>query len=241
MHGNASTLGRVIRNPLVVFGLVVLAGDGPLVVAYGLAQDTSQGWAVLVALIAFVFAMGGFFCYLVAFKPRHLYAPGEIPESAFGTSIYRDDKAEAALAKELEEIRARADEGARAVRAAAWGEIGPILKETADTRASVDDLHDAIVSQVDKVIESTRATEEKARQDEELAKAKSAIRAFMPRMYLGRVPSWLPYPDILAKCCASCGCSEGTAQRAFDALETEGFFVDKKFPSGLTAYARRSE
>jgi predicted transcriptional regulator len=79
-----------LRNPLGIFGLVLLAGDGPLVAAYALTQDPLRAWVLLVAIILFIFGMGGFFCYLVRFKPRHLYAPHEIPENAFGRNIYRD-------------------------------------------------------------------------------------------------------------------------------------------------------
>ena len=175
MPQTTSTLGRVIRNPLVVFGLVVLAGDGPLVVAYGQAQDTSQGWAVLVALIAFVFGMGSFFCYLVAFKPRHLYAPGEIPESAFGTSIYRDERAEAALAKELENIQARADEKVEHLRVAVFNEIGQLTSKMQGTGDAVGGLRKEIAKQIDAVIERTRQAEKAAQEDKELAVAKNAI------------------------------------------------------------------
>lgn len=101
---NASSLGSVLRNPLVIFGLILLAGDGPLVVAYILTQDASRAWALLLATIVFIFCMGGFFCYLVAFKPRHLYAPTEIPEKAFGKSIYQDPEPVKRILKEAQSL-----------------------------------------------------------------------------------------------------------------------------------------
>ena len=85
------SLGSVLRNPLVVFGLVLLAGDGPLVVAYGLTRDTAQAWVVLAALILFVFSMGSVFSYVVIRRPRHLFAPHEIPVAAFGKRIYAEE------------------------------------------------------------------------------------------------------------------------------------------------------
>jgi predicted transcriptional regulator len=87
---SASSLATNLRNPLVIFGLILLAGDGPLVIAYALTQDQARAWVLLVAVIVFIFGMGAFFCYLVAFKPRNLYSPSEIPEKAFGKSIYQD-------------------------------------------------------------------------------------------------------------------------------------------------------
>ena len=81
-----------IRNPLVVFGLVLLAGDGPLVVAYALSEDRTAAWVLLVSIVLFVFSMAGVFCFLVICRPRHLFAPEEIPREAFGKSIYAEPK-----------------------------------------------------------------------------------------------------------------------------------------------------
>ncbi len=85
-----SKFESIIRNPLVVFGLILIAGDGPLVMAYIFTSDPARAWVLLYAIIAFTFGMGIFFCYLVAFKPRHLYAPNEIPKEAYGNSIYNN-------------------------------------------------------------------------------------------------------------------------------------------------------
>ncbi|NVO09336.1 MAG: hypothetical protein HXX16_05165 [Bacteroidales bacterium] len=81
---------NIFRNPLTVFGLIFLAGDGPLVILYSMAKNETQQWISLVATIIFIFCMGGFFFYLVVNRPRHLFAPSEIPESAYGKKIYRD-------------------------------------------------------------------------------------------------------------------------------------------------------
>jgi predicted transcriptional regulator len=81
---------NIFRNPLTVFGLILLAGDGPLVVLYSMARNEMQQWLSLVATIIFIFCMGGFFFYLVVNRPRHLFAPSEIPESAYGKKIYRE-------------------------------------------------------------------------------------------------------------------------------------------------------
>jgi len=86
----SSTLGAVLRNPLVVFGLILLAGDGPLVVAYSVTKDCPRAWVLLAAMILFIFGMGAVFSYLVIYRPRNLFAPNEIPESAFGKSIYAE-------------------------------------------------------------------------------------------------------------------------------------------------------
>lgn len=87
----AKDLASLLRNPLVIFGLVLLAGDGPLVIVYGLTSDPVRAWVSLIAILLLTIGMAGFFCYLVACKPRHLYAPEEIPETALGKSLYRDE------------------------------------------------------------------------------------------------------------------------------------------------------
>lgn len=89
------------RNPLVVFGMILLAGDGPLVTAYCLTSDSARAWALLLASVLFVFGMGAFFCYLVVAKPRHLYSPREIPESAFNKNIFKEKAT--AVSKEIDE------------------------------------------------------------------------------------------------------------------------------------------
>jgi hypothetical protein len=83
-----SKFESIIRNPLVIFGLIFVAGDGPLATAYIFTTDSNRAWVLLIAMIAFTFGMAIFFCYLVAFKPRHLYAPSEIPKEAYGRSIF---------------------------------------------------------------------------------------------------------------------------------------------------------
>ena len=88
----AIALRRTLQNPLAVFGLILVAGDGPLVVAYGLTDDPVRAWWLMVFAIAFVFVMGAVFSFLVIFRPRHLFAPGEIPESAFDRPIYSEGR-----------------------------------------------------------------------------------------------------------------------------------------------------
>ena len=80
----------ILRNPLTVYGLVLLAGDGPLVILYSLSKDGQQQWISLLATILFIFGMGIFFGYLVVSKPRHLFAPDQIPKEAYETSIYKE-------------------------------------------------------------------------------------------------------------------------------------------------------
>jgi len=104
---NSETLGRFLRNPLTVFGLILLAGDGPLVVCYGLSRGTNAEIAFAVACIAFVFAIGGFFCFMVLRHTRKLFAPSEIPLEAIGRSIFSDS--DAALKEKLEEIRKKVE------------------------------------------------------------------------------------------------------------------------------------
>ena len=96
--------GGVIRNPLVVFGLVLLAGDGPLVAAYALTSDALRANVLMWATIIFIFGMGAFFCYLVAFKPRHLYAPDEIPEIAIEKNLYREPSSGKNVIKEAQDL-----------------------------------------------------------------------------------------------------------------------------------------
>ncbi len=103
---NTSSLANSLKNPLVVFGLILLAGDGPLVIAYTLTQDNTRAWVLLVSMILFIFSMGAFFAYLVAFKPRHLYAPTEIPEKAFGKSIYQDPEPVKRILKDAQSLAA---------------------------------------------------------------------------------------------------------------------------------------
>ena len=103
---SANSLASSLKNPLVVFGLILLAGDGPLVLAYTLTQDAARAWVLLVSIIIFIFSMGAFFAYMVAFKPRHLYAPTEIPEKAFGKSIYQDPEPVKRIIKDAQTLAA---------------------------------------------------------------------------------------------------------------------------------------
>jgi hypothetical protein len=100
------SLGNSIRNPLVVFGLVLLAGDGPLVAAYTFTQDAARAWVLLVATILFIFAMGAFFCYLVAFKPLNLYAPNEIPVWVGKKPIYQNPEPVKRILKDAQSLAA---------------------------------------------------------------------------------------------------------------------------------------
>lgn len=87
---NRKNFGRFLRNPLTVFGLILLAGDGPLVVCYGLSRGTGEGIVFAIACIVFVFAMGGFFCFMVLRHTRKLFSPSEIPPETIGHSIFSD-------------------------------------------------------------------------------------------------------------------------------------------------------
>jgi predicted transcriptional regulator len=89
-QSSKETVAQLLRNPLVVFGLVLVAGDGPLVIVYSLTTDPVMRWVMMCAIIIFVFGMGGCFCYLVIYKPRNLYSPSEIPERAINKSLYRE-------------------------------------------------------------------------------------------------------------------------------------------------------
>lgn len=91
-QSESKNLGVGLKNPLVIFGMILLAGDGPLVVAYTLTKNEQRAWVLLIATILFIFGMGVFFCYLVAFKPRHLYSPDQIPERAINRNLYSDPK-----------------------------------------------------------------------------------------------------------------------------------------------------
>lgn len=110
VHEPKAALAAALRNPLVVFGLVFLAGDGPLVVAYGITKDPIQARVLMIASILFVFGMAIFFCYLVAYKPRHLYAPTEIPESAIGNSLFYEPLKDAQeMAESLAVVQSKTD------------------------------------------------------------------------------------------------------------------------------------
>jgi predicted transcriptional regulator len=85
------TKANLLKNPLVIFGLIFLAGDGPLVILYSMTDDSMMKWVALSSTILFIFGMGAFFCYLVAMKPRNLYSPNEIPESAYDKTIYNEN------------------------------------------------------------------------------------------------------------------------------------------------------
>lgn len=99
------------KNPLVVFGAVLVGGGGPLAAAYAATSDSSRATSLMWALIAFVFGMGAFFCYLVAWKPRNLYAPSEIPEYAYGKAVYRDgDEAQRETEAAIEAVEVKAKE-----------------------------------------------------------------------------------------------------------------------------------
>ena len=85
MGSDPVLLARVLRNPLVVFGMILLTGGGPLAWAYSRTADPTRAWWLMLFLVLFVLGIGAFFCTLVWNKPEHLYSPGEIPESASGS------------------------------------------------------------------------------------------------------------------------------------------------------------
>lgn len=96
-------LAGALRNPLKVFGLIFLTGEGPLVVAYCMTpKNTNSALVLMGAIVLFIFGMGAFFCYIVACKPRHLFSPGEIPEAAIGKNLFSEPLgAEAQIGTEL--------------------------------------------------------------------------------------------------------------------------------------------
>lgn len=101
---DAKGLAGLLRNPLVVFGLVLLAGDGPLVVAYARTSEPSMAVVLMWATILFIFGMGGFFCYLVACKPRNLYAPDQIPEGVIDKPLYHEPTTGKDVLKEAQDL-----------------------------------------------------------------------------------------------------------------------------------------
>ncbi len=94
----AKDLASLLRNPLVIFGLILLAGDGPLLIAYLLTSNLVHKGILLGTLLVFILGMGATFCYLVIYKPRNLFSPEEIPEKAYGKSLYSDSELIATLA-----------------------------------------------------------------------------------------------------------------------------------------------
>lgn len=61
----SASIASLLRNPLVICGLILVAGDGPLTIAYVPSIDPYQRWALLVAMILFIFAMGAVFRHLL--------------------------------------------------------------------------------------------------------------------------------------------------------------------------------
>ena len=133
-----SALAGVLRNPLVIFGLVLVAGDGPLVIAYGLAADPSQQWTLLFVLAAFVFGMGGWFCYLVRWHPRCLYSPGEIPEFAVGRSLFADKDIQGESSSSAAEIRAVTDRKVASQKKELLAQLGEAQIKKADVERLVE-------------------------------------------------------------------------------------------------------
>lgn len=86
----STSIASLLRNPLVIYGLVFLAGDGPLLIAYISSKTPEHATFLMYSMVAFIFAMGAVFCYLVLFRPRHLYSPEEIPEWSIDKRIYDD-------------------------------------------------------------------------------------------------------------------------------------------------------
>jgi hypothetical protein len=89
MNNNVETKNLIrVKNPLLVFALILVAGDGPLTTLYTLSTNTIQSWVLLISLIIFIFGMSVIFCIIVIKTPRNLYSPDEIPEAAIGNNIY---------------------------------------------------------------------------------------------------------------------------------------------------------
>jgi len=138
MPAEKRTLPGVLRNPLVVFGLVLVGGDGPLVIAYGLAGDPCQQWTLLLLLAAFVFGMGVWFCYLVRWHPRCLYSPGEIPEFAVGRNLFADKDMQGESSSNAAEIRAATEREVASQKKELLAQLGEAQIKKADVERLVD-------------------------------------------------------------------------------------------------------
>ena len=114
MPTNDSVRGSLLRNPLTVFGLILVAGDGPLVVAFGLANESWIRNTLGISLVLFVWAMAGVFCWFLRFHPELLYCPRDFPpkwkeKDIFGPSIGLKD-AQMALERVAEDVGNKAME-----------------------------------------------------------------------------------------------------------------------------------
>lgn len=170
---NTGQLGlRFLRNPLVVFGGVLLAGDGPLLVAIALLKDPAQIWCALVSLILLVFGMAAFFCYLVGWRTRRLYGPSEIPAEAIGKSLFEDGSQSQDLVMELEEIDKRTNAKVDRVKEELLGRLSTLTKtETPD--------QDALGQAVQRAINETREAEKEALSTKEIAASAEHIINFL--------------------------------------------------------------
>jgi hypothetical protein len=66
-----------LRNPLVVFGLILIGGDGPLLAAFSLSNDPWLSRFFAISLVSFVSFIGLVFCMFLWFRPKRLYNPQE--------------------------------------------------------------------------------------------------------------------------------------------------------------------
>lgn len=185
MIQNRKTFARFLRNPLVVFGLILLAGDGPLVVGYGLSRGTDLELVFAIAFIVFVFGMGGFFCFMVLRHTRRLFSPEEIPLEAIGRSIFSDS--DKTIQEGMDEVRKK-------VEAKTAAEIKKLMKQVSDrfadimalagtTQPTIERLRPDIEVLVREAVASTRRVESEGRKAEESAEkayvsAMQAIQGF---------------------------------------------------------------
>ena len=163
---------RFLRNPLVVFGAVLLAGDGPLLAAIALLEDAAQVWCALISLIVLVFGMAAFFCYLVGWRTRRLYGPGEIPAEAIGKSLFDDGPQSQHLAIELEEIDKRTDAKVDRVKEELLGRLATLTKTETPTQ-------DALSQVVQRAINETREAEKQAFSSKQIAASAEQIINFL--------------------------------------------------------------
>ena len=78
------------KNLLRLFPALIIAGCGPILVAWSYATTPLERYCLLFTLIAYLFFVGGTACCLALWRTRRFYSPAEIPSSHLSQSVYND-------------------------------------------------------------------------------------------------------------------------------------------------------
>lgn len=198
---NTRTFGRFLRNPLTVFGLILLAGDGPLVVCYGLSRGTREEIIFAIACIVFVFAIGGFFCFMVLRHTRKLFSPSEIPIEAIGHSIFSDS--DKIYQETMDEVRKKIEDKTsveiQKLRNDVLNQFVELMAHAGTTEPTIKRFLPDIEVMVREAIAKTRMVDSEAKRKFRDIQIQVFVESARRRILIGQKEDVIPAADILSQ------------------------------------------